>query len=134
MNQTKSLPMALFFLRLSVFVVFLMWTLDKFIRPDHTASVFEAFYFSPTFGAAVSYAIGAVELLLILGFLVGFKKKLTYGAVLVLHLISTVSTYAQYLAPYEEINLLFFTAWPMLAACYALYVLRDHDTIGTFSP
>jgi hypothetical protein len=27
-------------------------------------------------------------------------------------------------------NLLFFAAWPMLAACFALYLLRDLDTLG----
>lgn len=28
-------------------------------------------------------------------------------------------------------NLGFYTAWPMLAACFALYYLRDLDTRGT---
>jgi putative oxidoreductase len=28
-------------------------------------------------------------------------------------------------------NLLFFAAWPMLAACIALYLLRDQDTLLT---
>jgi putative oxidoreductase len=31
------------------------------------------------------------------------------------------------------VNLLFFAAWPMLAACFALYYLRESDTLGTFS-
>jgi hypothetical protein len=26
-------------------------------------------------------------------------------------------------------NILFFAAWPMLGACFALYYLRDHDTL-----
>ena len=30
-------------------------------------------------------------------------------------------------------NLLFFAAWPMLAACFALYLLRDLDTLGVVS-
>ncbi|GAL25194.1 hypothetical protein JCM19239_5084 [Vibrio variabilis] len=30
-------------------------------------------------------------------------------------------------------NLLFFAAWPMLAACYLLYILKDYDrfTLGS---
>ncbi len=32
---------ALLLLRLSVFLVFLMWILDKFINPDHAAAIFD---------------------------------------------------------------------------------------------
>jgi putative oxidoreductase len=47
----------------------------------------------------------------------------------VLHGISTLSSYRQYLDPFD--NLLFFAAWPMLAACVALFLLRDLDTKWT---
>lgn len=33
---------------------------------------------------------------------------------------------SQYLDPFN--NLLFFAAWPMLAACFAFYLLRELDT------
>ena len=48
---------------------------------------------------------------------------------LLFHSISTLSSYKQYFAPFEGPNLLFFAAWPMLAACLALYLLRDLDTM-----
>lgn len=131
MDESKQLPKALFLLRITVFLVFLMWTIDKFIRPSHAGVVFQKFYFSPAFQDWVFYLIGLVESIILIGFLLGIKKKLTYGIVFLLHFISTVSSYRQYLAPFEQGNLLFFAAWPMLAACYALYVLRDQDTIGT---
>ena len=35
-----------------------------------------------------------------------------------------------YLEPFD--HLLFFAAWPMLAACFALYLLRDDDTLCVF--
>lgn len=73
------------------------------------------------------YAIGAIELVIIVGFVLGVYKRFTYGAVLLFHAISTLSSYKQYLSPYEGANLLFFAAWPMLAACIALYWLRDLD-------
>jgi hypothetical protein len=41
--------------------------------------------------------------------------------------VSTFSSYKQYLAPFEGPNLLFFAAWPMLAACFTLFLLRDQD-------
>lgn len=131
MDTNNRLPLALFCLRIGVFVVMFMWTVDKFLRPEHAASVFESFYFLSGLGSGVFYLIGAVELVIIAGFLAGFQKRWTYGTVLVLHGISTISTLKQYLAPFEGPNLLFFAAWPMLAACFALYYLRDLDTMWT---
>jgi putative oxidoreductase len=63
---------------------------------------------------------------LVLAFLVGFKKRITYGLVLLLHAGSTFSSFTKYIDTFN--NLLFFAAWPMLAACLALYLLRDEDT------
>ena len=130
-NEPKQLPLALFLMRVSVFIVFLVWTLDKFLRPDHASSVYQNFYFSPALSAVVLSVLGVIEMIILVGFLLGVKKKLTYGAVLLLHLISTVASYKQYLAPFESMHILFFAAIPMLATCYALYVLRDHDTMLT---
>jgi len=49
--------------------------------------------------------------------------------VLLLHGVSTLSSFHQYRFPFEnKTNLLFFAAWPMLAACFTLYYLRDLDT------
>jgi len=127
----NSLKLSLFLLRVSVFVVFLMWTLDKLIRPEHAGVVFKSFYFLPDLSPIVFTVIGILQLILIFAFLFGIQKKITYGLVLLFHFISTISTYKQYLAPYSEINLLFFAAWPMLAACVALYLLRDEDTMLT---
>jgi hypothetical protein len=115
-------------LRLSIFLVMLMWTLDKFLNPEHAAGVYSHFYLAPALGAGAMRAIGAVELLFLVGFVLGYRKRLTYGAVLVFHAISTLSSYAQYLSPWEPYHLLFFAAWPMLVACFTLYWLRDLDT------
>ncbi len=117
----------LFLLRIGVFIVMLMWTLDKFVRPGHAAGIFKKFYGIDGLSPTVFYVIGALELLLLVGFVTGTAKRYTYGLVLLLHTISTLSSYQQYLAPFD--NLLFFAAWPMLAACIALYLLRDLDTL-----
>lgn len=54
---------------------------------------------------------------------------MSYGRVLILYSVSTLSSDGQYMDPFN--NLLFFAAWPMLAACFALYSLRDLDTKWT---
>ncbi len=123
-------PLALFLLRISIFLVMLMWTIDKFVRPEHAASVFDHFYGLRGVGRLVVFGLGAAELLLLIAFVLGLAQRFTYAAVFLLHAVSTFSSYRQYFAPFEKVNLLFFAAWPMLAACFALYYLRDLDTLG----
>lgn len=130
MSTETRLQMPLFLLRLGVFVVMFMWTIDKFVNPDHAAAVYARFYFIGGLGSTAFLAIGILELMVIVGFLLGVKKTLTYGVVFALHAVSTLSPWQQYLG-FD--SLLFFAAWPMLAACYALFVLRDLDTKFTLA-
>lgn len=129
MDDSKRIPTALLMLRLGVFLVMLMWTLDKFVNPAHASRIFTNFYGLSGVASGALALVGVLELLLISAFVLGYRKRWTYGAVFVLHAISTVSSYRQYMDPFN--NLLFFAAWPMLAACYALYRLRDLDTRWT---
>lgn len=131
MDISNRLPRVLLFQRLTIFLVMFMWTLDKFLRPEHAAAVFANFYFLEGLGNLPLYLLGTAELMLLICFLLGVKKRITYGLILLLHGISTVSSFKQYLHPFEGPNLLFFAAWPMLAACFALYVLRDQDRLWT---
>ena len=129
MENQKKLRIALLSLRWSVFVVMLMWTLDKFVNPVHAARVYEKFYLIGGLDSGLFYVIGTLELLLLAGFVLGVRKRLTYGLVLLFHAVSTLSSFPKYLDPFG--NLLFFAAWPMLAACLTLYWLRDQDTLVT---
>jgi len=131
MNTTaQRLPVALFLLRISVFLVMLMWTVDKFVRPEHAIKVYEKFYLLDGVSTQIMLALAIAEVMLLTLFVAGLAKRWTYGTVLLLHAISTLSSWEIYLTPYADgPNLLFFTAWPMLAACITLYMLRDGDTL-----
>ncbi len=129
MNTNNRLPLSLLLLRLGVFIVMFMWTIDKFLRPEHAAAVFKSFYFIGGLSSNILCLIGAVEMIMLIGFLLGYQKKWTYGFVLIFHGISTLTCFKQYISPFEGPNLLFYAAWPMLAACFALYHLRDLDTL-----
>jgi uncharacterized iron-regulated membrane protein len=128
-DDRNRVGVALLILRITVFIVMLIWTIDKFIRPAHAASVYEHFYFLRGLGATTIYSIGIAELLLLFGFVIGFVPWLTYGLVLLLHAVSTFSSFWQYLHPFQGPNILFFAAWPMLGACFTLYYLRNLDTL-----
>ena len=126
-TEHVRIAQSLLLLRLGVFIVMFMWTLDKFINPQHSSAVFDHFYGLSGLGSGTFLAIGLAQLALVLAFLSGFAKRYSYGTILALHAVSTLSSWKQYLDPFN--NLLFFAAWPMLAACFALYYLRDLDTM-----
>ena len=115
---------ALLSLRIGVFIVMAVWTLDKFINPAHSAKVFEGFYLLPGLEHSTFYAIGAIQAAFVLAFVAGYKKRLSYGGVFLMHGVSTLASWQAYLG----MKMLFFAAWPMLAACFALYILRELDT------
>ncbi len=128
---TRRVSLVLLLIRISIFIALAIWVVDKFVRPDHTAAVFQAFYGVGGISAIVSYALGIIQLLVIIGFVIGFQKRITYGLVLLMHAASTLISFPKYIAPFESANILFYAAWPMLAACFALYYLRDLDTRAT---
>ena len=127
----KDVRFPLLFIRLSVALVMAVWVADKFLRPDHMAAVFDYFYFIPGLTPLAAYVIGAAQGVIVLAFLIGWRKRLSYGLVLAMHAVSTLSSFSVYLRPFEDTNILFFAAWPMLAAIAALYNLRDQDTLLT---
>ena len=124
--ENQRIATALLLLRLGVFIVMIMWTLDKFINPQHSGAIFENFYGLGGLSGTAFMIIGLLQLLVVLAFVAGFMKRISYGIVLLLHSVSTLSSWQQYLDGFN--NLMFFAAWPMLAACIALYMLRDLDT------
>lgn len=132
-EKMKGLEISLFALRVGVFIVMFMWTLDKLINPDHTISIFKRYYMIEGLGESIVYILGALQLILVLAFVAGFKKRLTYGAVLILHTLSTLSTWSKLIDPWSAPNLLFYAAIPMLAAAFALYKLREQDSFFSVS-
>lgn len=127
MNKQDRLEWSLLALRAGVFLVMFMWTLDKFVNPDHQVRIFEHFYFIPGLSEAIVPLMGAAEMVLLAAFLLGVQKRISYGLVLLFHSVSTFSSFGVYLNPWEGSALLFFAAWPMWSACLALYLLRDFD-------
>ncbi len=128
MDSIDRIKNSLFILRLGVFIVMFMWTIDKFINPEHTARVFEKFYQIGGLGELIFYILGLLQFVVIIAFIAAYKRQYSYLIVLIMHTVSTLSSYERYLDPWSSSNLLFFAAWPMLAAIIVLYYLRDLDT------
>ncbi|CAB0150901.1 hypothetical protein PSI9734_01340 [Pseudidiomarina piscicola] len=121
----SKLGWSLLALRLGIFSVMFIWALDKFFNPGHTAAVFDGFYGISDLSASLAAVLGGLQIALCVIFLAGLWKTFSYGLILIMHGASTFSSFPQYLDPFN--NLLFFAAWPMFAACLALFLLRDYD-------
>ena len=126
----SRLAWSLLLIRIGIASVFVMWTVNKLVNPEAAAKVFEKFYNFPWLSETLAYGIGGVQMVLVLAFLVGAFRTWTYGIILLMHGISTVSAWQNYLDPWTYPNLLFFAAIPMLAACIGLWLLREFDAFS----
>ena len=130
MKLEQQLKISLLLIRLSTGIFFLIWSIEKLIYPEITQKVFSRFYMidiSPT----ISYGVGILQTIIVLAFMVGLFKTWTYGAILGMHAVSTLSTYKELLNPYEPPNHLFWAAVPLLAALVALFLVRKEDNLFT---
>jgi len=124
--MTQDKQKALFLLRFGLGLFLFMWGIDKIVSPEGTIKIFEMFYFS-SINVTTVYVFAALEIVLALAIITGFKQRWSYGLGTLVHGFSTLSTYKQLLDPFK--NHLFIAAVPVLTAFVALYMLRDEDTL-----
>lgn len=126
-SSPKHLQLSLFLIRASVVLMLAPWVADKFINPAHLVGIAESFYGIGDLGSTLVLIVGVAQVALLACFALGIARTWSYGLTLLMHALSTFSSWKQYLDPYTGANLLFFAAWPVLAALVALFLLRDHD-------
>lgn len=129
-NRDPALERCLALIRLSSAAFLSVWALDKILGPQAAMKTF-SFYYMPLSDGNIILAIGLAQLLLVIAFAVGAWPTLTYGAVTVMHAVSTVASWPRYLDPLARPNILFWAAVPVLAALIALFVLRNRDRLLT---
>ena len=128
MQNSEQLPLQqkllwpLFSLRLGVFVVMFVWTIDKFVNPTHSIKIFQYFYGIEGVAEPVVYLFGVLQMVLVLAFLAGVKKRITYGLILFLHGASTLSSYAKYADVFN--NLLFFCRMADVSCMFHLVPIK----------
>lgn len=131
MDFEKKLQISLLGLRLGVFAVMIVWAIDRVTNYAHNSKVM-SHYYKLDLGENSLKALGVAQILILLCFLTGKFKSLTYGYVLLAHLGATIVSAYWLVPPYERHELLYFGSLPMLAACLALFLLREKDTLLTW--
>ncbi len=129
MTEDKTLGWALFSMRIGLAILFLIWALDKLLNVGHAKAVFAGFYGqnAETMSDVLPYALGAAQLLLVLAFAAGAFKTISYGALLLMHVATTVVSFKMHADPFAVPNILFWANWPILGALIAMFLLRDRD-------
>lgn len=128
-QQDKSLEAALLALRIGLAILFLIWSLDKLLNVEHAKAVFGGFYGQDkeTMSNTIPYVLGILQLALVLAFTAGAFKTVTYGAILLMHLATTLVSLKLHMDPFGSPNILFWANWPILGAALALFLVRDRD-------
>jgi peptidoglycan/LPS O-acetylase OafA/YrhL len=126
--STHTLQLPLFLTRVSIFLFMLPWQIIRFTKPDVINNISNKYYkFSmPEIGSTIS---GVLMIALLLAFLIGFKKNVSYLLVLLLHGVGTIMTIPFLIPGSESFNILFLAAIPAIGAMLLLYCLRNEDTM-----
>lgn len=125
---THSLKLPLFLTRLSVFYFMLPWQLMRFTAPERVVGIAKKHY-KFTMPESASLITGIIMMAILIAFVIGFKKRISYGLVLVLHAVGTLMTLPRLIIGTSSLNILFLAAIPAVFAMLLLYCLRDEDTM-----
>ncbi len=147
-NIANRIRLPLFFLRASLFIVYLAWTWDKLFNPGHGAGIMNRHYSLDFITPEMVFALGFIEFVFILALLLGLLKRPVRALVIVLSLISAFGPmirggYIVFLqAPdggrLDAVSGLFlpYSLMPtlcMVVASIVIYAMRDYDTLWSFS-
>ncbi len=123
-----NLKLPLFVTRIFIFLFLLPWQLMRFTKQDVINNISNKYYkFSmPEIGSTIS---GVLMMALLIAFVIGFKKKITYFLVLILHALGTIMTIPYLIPGTEKFNALFLAAIPTIGAMWLLWALREQDTM-----
>ncbi len=128
---TPNLKIPLFLTRLGIFYFMLPWQVNRFLSPESTAGIAAKHYKISAIPEVAATLIAVFMMALIIAFVCGFKKRISYGLVFLLHGLGTLMTLPRLIPWTENFAMLFLAAIPTAAAMYLLYLLRDQDTLLT---
>jgi len=134
MTSARNTQLALFSLRLSLFILMIVWAYLKITAPasyagdgaEH-AGIFAGFY-GVSVGQGLVLVIGVAQIVFLLAYVAGLFKTITVGGVLLMNAASLLVSMPKILNPFEQPNLLFLASVPILGASLAHFLMRKDDT------
>lgn len=127
----KALSLAL--LRLTLGILLFWWGTDKIMDVDHAMAVSDRFYLGLLSHPGLLPVLGAVQMVLALVFLLGYKRRWVDPAVALVYLVTAVGVWRSLLDPFgyvlEGTNALFFPSAVVLAGSLVLLTSHAHETL-----
>lgn len=126
----------LFFLRLSLALLILIWGLDKILNPAHGAGVAERFYFGVLAQETVMPFLGAAQVGLAVLLALGLFRKVTLPLLAAITGVTLIGVWRSVLDPLGlylgNTNILFFPSLTIFAGVLVLMAFRADDqwTLG----
>jgi|MEHZ01.2.fsa_nt_MEHZ010455746.1_2 uncharacterized membrane protein YphA (DoxX/SURF4 family) len=135
LNDENEHKLALFLAasRFGVFIVFFVWTLAKFIHPEHGVNIMRGHYLIDGVTEAAVTIFGLFELVLCIALILGLYKRVTRSFFLLISIYSVITPrvlngYKIFIFENSEPQIFLFSGFSMLACAIAIYWLRDYDT------
>lgn len=124
----RHLPLALLIIRLSAGAFLAIWASLKFYRPEWMVNVFRNTYKLDFITQDYAFAVGALQMLVVILFIIGFQRTILYSFTALMHSAGVIGSLPALLFKFTNYpqNLL-WTSVPTLGALIALYLLREHD-------
>jgi len=134
----KRLGLALFFCRLAVFIVYMVWVRSKLGWPEQGVVRMESFWLMPNFPIWGVHAFSWAELVICFVFLLGFFKRWTAALFVFLGVMAVATPRA--LGGMERVfvgdtwhTILHACGYTLLICAIVVYLLRDFDTRFTLN-
>ena len=145
MPSPRRLSFSLLILRLFIGAFLIVWASLKFLRPEWMVNVFKGSYKLSWVTQDHAFIIGALQLLIVIIFILGLWRTVTYAFITLMHsagviatllngnllfkggLIKAVSTGVFKIGYINFPANLLWTSVTTLGALVALYILRHHD-------
>ncbi len=131
MADSKVLKVSLLITRIFIAWMMSLWALARIRNGGEPAFVTR--WYESSSGLPISAIphdiLGYILLALYILMLIGFKKKITYLLVFLVHLTGLLLVIKLSLPFFEGFRTVWFTSWPALMAMWLLWGLRDHDTL-----
>lgn len=129
----KKLSLALFFCRLAVFIIFMVWVYSKIVWPEKGVIRMKSFWLIPGFPEWGVSAFAWAELGICFAFLFGFMKRWTTGFFLFLSIMAVFTPrvmrgMSKVFLDNSWHTILLYPGTCLLICSTVLYLLRDYDT------
>lgn len=129
MTDRLRTELALLTLRVGIGAFMAVWASLKFYRPGWMVNVFTKTYGLEWVTQDMAFAVGSIQIIIVIAFITGFLRTWSYGMVLAMHATGVIGSLSSLMNFTRFPNNLLWTSVATLTALIALFLLRNQDNL-----